>query len=1394
MDASLPAEHLVEGTAGPAPVETYAVSADGQSVIYLSTPTRHGPTGLYRNRIDGSAAAIRLNGAYTVTDFALRNNADFVFFKNSNNKFRARVDGSSTPEVLEGTSLTAISPTGESYIHWIYHWDEYWDDNWYSYIVGMSLYTYSLESGTEPISLHYIRDRDIWNFTSQILHLTHSADAQMILYVIGETSSIWDFGGGSLYSVPTDGSREPVELMSRLESTGEVSKSAISPDNAWAVVRRRLGVYSIPIQGGTPVNLGYLEDFVISPDSSKIFYLMSSNGQREVYSRQIDGSAPAEKLSQLPETNRNVTHFLLSPDGQWIVYRADADTHAVFELYAIPATGGGTRVKLNAPLVDGGNVVGPDASSGAPTPFAISGDSARVSYCADQELDGFYELYSVSIAGGDVFKRSLAGTQTDGAGLWADSKLVYKGLESETDSYGLYVSTILGPIPEIARLQSQPGLTNVLPVLFSVTFDQSVTGLEAGHFANDGTATGVEFSLSQVTSSEYILAFVAAEGDGTLEPRLPFGVVTNSVGHPNADASAVEDAVTLDRTAPIISIEGGNLLHIECPGEYTRPAAEALDERAGSVPITVIADEVDASVPGSYQVVYEAEDGAGNVGQTTLHVTVEDPTPPLIMMAGNSAMLLECGEEFVEPGATAMDACAGAVHVGMNGSVDTSTPGVYPITYTAGDGSGNVATATRLVTVEDTILPEITLSGDAHLRLSCGATYVEPDASAMDTCAGVVNVVMSGSVDTSTPGVYPITYTAGDGSGNVGTATRLVTVEDTISPEITLAGDAYVRLSCGDIYVELGASAMDTCAGVVYVVISGSVDTSMPGEYTITYTAGDGYGNVATATRLVTVEDNISPEITLAGDAYVRLLCGDMYLEAGASALDTCAGDVDVVMSGSVDTSVPGEYPLTYLASDGNGNMATAERRVEVLCGCVLREVNIAYPLEGSIVHVAGEETVLNFRATVDCPEDTAFVQFHLDGAPLGGLVFAPPYSVDVRYGAAAAEGTPHTLRASATDAAGGVFTSESVFTVASASILDNGLPARPLGEILTEDGDSFYSEVDIKLNCLRRVGMVAWHSGVPGDTPTVELAGDDGTFVRVEAPRTLLAPEELAVLLVALGCESMETALNEQHELVDLRPGMLLTPYVYVAVLRSTDHGETYADMEKDRIATEPLVLRITGPHATAALRPTLYAHPAATLFAPMAFTGVSGVWEAQETAVMDRSINARLEGAGLLGVFNVDPLGPEIRVWPSADFDLIVGLVPVGSTQDTPITVENMGTGILEGTVTIEGSDAFSLAGTTEYRLGTGQRTLPESLTLRFSPTLPGDYATVLHFTGNGDSERTSAQLVVKATATRDKPSSLFGCGSSDAVPRHWGDVGLALLLAAFLLRWHWLQRGKP
>ncbi|MFA8439972.1 immunoglobulin-like domain-containing protein [Pueribacillus sp. YX66] len=109
------------------------------------------------------------------------------------------------------------------------------------------------------------------------------------------------------------------------------------------------------------------------------------------------------------------------------------------------------------------------------------------------------------------------------------------------------------------------------------------------------------------------------------------------------------------------------------------------------------------------------------------------------------------------------------------------------------------------------------------------------------------------------------------------------------APVITLNGNNPMIVKQGDPYNEPGATANDNFDGDVSddIEISGDVDTSTIGTYTVTYTVSDSVGNVATVERTVNVVEPFGdwytgkgpPNDSLGnnGDSYLDLTTGDVY-------------------------------------------------------------------------------------------------------------------------------------------------------------------------------------------------------------------------------------------------------------------------------------------------------------------------------------------------------------------------------------------------------------------------------------------------------------------------------------------------------------------------------------
>jgi alpha-tubulin suppressor-like RCC1 family protein len=121
---------------------------------------------------------------------------------------------------------------------------------------------------------------------------------------------------------------------------------------------------------------------------------------------------------------------------------------------------------------------------------------------------------------------------------------------------------------------------------------------------------------------------------------------------------------------------------------------------------------------------------------------------------------------------------------GINGVVNTNTPGVYGLTYTATNGA-TVLTNSRTVVVADRLAPVITVTGANPLQLTVGTPYIEPGVTATDACAGDLtgSIHVGGGLNTSVPGIYTVTYDVMDPTGN-SAATNNRTVVVTAPPSL----------------------------------------------------------------------------------------------------------------------------------------------------------------------------------------------------------------------------------------------------------------------------------------------------------------------------------------------------------------------------------------------------------------------------------------------------------------------------------------------------------------------------------------------------------------------------------------------------------------------------------
>jgi gliding motility-associated-like protein len=440
-----------------------------------------------------------------------------------------------------------------------------------------------------------------------------------------------------------------------------------------------------------------------------------------------------------------------------------------------------------------------------------------------------------------------------------------------------------------------------------------------------GLASGSVFPIGTTTNT-----FVVTDASGNTA-TCSFNVTVNDTELPTITCNA---PITVSNDAGVCGavVTYTNTSTDNCPGQVITQTAGLA---SGSVfPI------------GTTTNTFVVTDASGNTATCSFNVTVNDTELPTItcnapITVSNDAGV--CGAVVTYTN-TSTDNCPGQVITQTAGLASGS---VFPIgtttnTFVVTDASGNTATCSFNVTVNDTELPTITcnapitVSNDAGV---CGAVVTYTNTST-DNCPGQVITQTAGLASGS---VFPIgtttnTFVVTDASGNTATCSFNVTVNDaelptiTCNAPITVSNDAGV---CGAVVTYTNTST-DNCPGQVITQTAGLASGSVfpIGTTTNTFVVTDASGNTATCSFNVTVNDTELPTITcnapitVSNDAGV---CGAVVTYTNTST-DNCPGQVITQTAGLASGSV---FPIgtttnTFVVTDASGNTATCSFNVTV--------------------------------------------------------------------------------------------------------------------------------------------------------------------------------------------------------------------------------------------------------------------------------------------------------------------------------------------------------------------------------------------------------------------------------------------------------------------------------
>jgi hypothetical protein len=264
------------------------------------------------------------------------------------------------------------------------------------------------------------------------------------------------------------------------------------------------------------------------------------------------------------------------------------------------------------------------------------------------------------------------------------------------------------------------------------------------------------------------------------------------------------------------------------------------------------------------------------------------------------------------------------------------------VELTVTDQSGNTASASAIVTVEDSIDP-IVITQNITIQLDAlgNASIVPADVNngSSDNCMmGTFSLDITDFTCTDL-GDNTVELTVTDQSGNSASASAIVTVEDSIDPIVITQNIGVVLDASGNASITAGQidnGSTDNCSVSNLSLDITDFTCADLGDNTVEFTVTDQSGNSATATATVTVSDGTSPEIICPDDFTVDIVGGNYtvpnyFIEGDVTASDNCDNDLDFVQSPIPGTVLGiGEHTITVEVTDDSGQSAMCTFKVTV--------------------------------------------------------------------------------------------------------------------------------------------------------------------------------------------------------------------------------------------------------------------------------------------------------------------------------------------------------------------------------------------------------------------------------------------------------------------------------
>lgn len=278
-------------------------------------------------------------------------------------------------------------------------------------------------------------------------------------------------------------------------------------------------------------------------------------------------------------------------------------------------------------------------------------------------------------------------------------------------------------------------------------------------------------------------------------------------------------------------------------------------------------------VLGTTVVTWTVTDGTSAQASGTQNVSVADTTAPGLNKPNDMQVVSTGTNTMVDIGnATATDLVDAAPVIGNDMPAAGFPMGTTPVTWTATDASGNVATAVQMVTVSAPSSGPLSITAPADVTAEASGAMSNVMLGAAMVAGGSAPVMISNDAPANgfPLGQTTVTWTATDAASATATATQSVMLSDTTAPSLTVPGNvtAMQDSNLGNTAVDLGAATATDLVDASPDVSNDAPAGGFPvGNTTVTWTATDASGNMSTGVQTVQVTAFVAENCTdLVGD------------------------------------------------------------------------------------------------------------------------------------------------------------------------------------------------------------------------------------------------------------------------------------------------------------------------------------------------------------------------------------------------------------------------------------------------------------------------------------------------------------------------------------------------